>query len=318
MTRNSKPETTKAEKPQKPLAPVKTEFATVERHHLVSGIFQIMGGKRDTGPLDLKYDLPDGGSLRIAAPYPLRPFDAVLLCVVICKAAQDIKRISPGTQNPAGQKLRNFLELDGDSVNEPCLAYTTNARQLIEEMGLSWQGHKSLKQLEESLFRLYSTTFALEWRKNNKRRVDMFHLMSHVGLEETRRVTIALGVNPVAAMAILDPGRFARIDMDTLRSLNQAQQLMFIALSNAIDPGKKRGITPAELRAMLYGPITNKTSADTIKKQTARAKATAVKLIASLEAKGWRMEDAGDRLWIKRPYYKGQKHREKTKDNATA
>lgn len=285
---------------------VQHEFADVDRFHLAKGLFQIMGGSRKPDPIEIKLHLSNGGYLEILSPRPLRPYDQKLLCTVLCKAAQNKKIISPDTQNKIGRLLRDQLELLEAAAEEKCLAYQTSARQLTEDMGYKWHGARTAKQIEASLKRLFATTFTLEtYTKESKRKVYMFRLMSHVKLEEARDITLAFGLNVILAAALLTPGHYARIDMEILRSLEQAQQLMFVALCNAIDPGKKRSFTQEELAELIYGEKPNKILRNTYIKQLSRAKTLAKTLIESLS--DWNHEEKGDLLWIKRPFLHGQK-----------
>lgn len=291
--------------PEKNLPALVQEFADVERYHLTPGIFQTAECGKKPAALEVYIDLPDGGSLKVTGPKPLHPFDAVLLCAVLCKAAQDKKTISPGTQNPLGIELRSRLELMEDSLKEKCLAYNTNARELTRSMGLSWKGSKSLKQIEESLERMFTTSFILKRYKDGKKRTDMFRLLSNIKIREEKDITVAFGINTVLAEALLSPGHFARIDMEDLRKLQKAEQLMFIQLSNTIDPGKKRSFTPGQIREFLHGNA-DQVPEETVKKQTQRARAIAKKVAAAL---GWGYEEIKPLIRITRPVQYGQKHR---------
>lgn len=279
---------------------VQTEFADIDRFHLTTGLFQIMGGKRKPDPVEINIDLSNGGKLRITAFWPLRPFDQKLLCAIVCKAAQSKKIISPDTTTELGIELRNKLELLEEAAKEKCLAYQTSARQLIEDMGLEWAGKKSIKQIEESLDRLFHTTFTLETYKNNKRIRYLFRLMSHVKLEDNKKdITMAFGLNIILAKALVEHGHYARINMEIMRSLEQAQQLLFVALCNAIDLGKKRSFTWDELREFIYGKKPENIIKNTYIKQISRTKALIFNLINSLH--NWKIEEKSDLIWIKRP-----------------
>lgn len=291
---------------------IQHEFADVDRFHLAKGLFQIMGGARKPDPVEIKLHLSNGGYLEIVSPRPLRPYDQKLLCTVLCKAAQNKKIISPDTQNKIGRLLRDQLELLEAAAEEKCLAYQTSARQLTEDMGCKWHGARTVKQIEASLKRLFMTSFTLEtYTKEGRRKLYLFRLMSHVKLEEARDITLAFGLNVILAAALLTPGHYARIDMEILRGLEQAQQLMFVALCNAIDPGKKRSFTVEELAELIYGEKPDKILRNTYIKQLSRAKTLTETLVDSLS--GWSHEEKGDLIWIKRPFLHSQKPRRTSK-----
>lgn len=276
------------------------QFAHVERYNLITGLFQIFRGKRKAGPVEIQMDLPNGGSLEIIAAKALHVFDAVLLCIIVCKCAQNKKIIYPYTSSEMGKKLRSGLDLLEDAIEEKCLAYETSMRQLIADMNLLWQGTKSVKQIEESLIRSAMVGFVLRTKKDGKPKTYIFHLMSYAKLEKQKE-TIVIGLNPLLANALIVPGHYAKIDIDSLRELEQAEQLMFIYLSNAIDPGRTRSFTDHELRSYLYGPNTDTLPKNTLSQQKKRAKTTAISLIKKLN--GWKYEEKDNLLWIARPIW---------------
>lgn len=277
--------------------PVKHEFANVERTHLLPGIFQMRGGIRNPGAIEIRKDF-ENGYAEISAPKPLTPFDAVLICIILCKAAQNKKPLYSTTKSKNGIELRTQLGLLKDAASQDCLVYETSARKLIEEMGISWQGHKTCKQIENSLKRIFKTSFIIEKTSDNKRCVYMFHLMSSIKIEGEKEATLAFGINPVLAQALIEPGHFAQIDIKTLINLERSEQLLFICLCNNIDNGKSRKFSQEDLREFLYGPLNAQIIKDTVRKQISRAKNTAQRLTKKL---GWEYEENNGIIKIKRP-----------------
>lgn len=290
------------------------EFANVDRYHLRPGLFQASRGKRRNEPLELVYELKNGGSLEISSIHPLRPFDAILLCLVICRAAQNQTLLGPTPKTKIGQELREKLELLESSVFKTCLTYRTSARRLIANLGLIWHGSVSIKKIEESLRRMFKVSFILtRIDDDGKKEIDMFHLMSYVRLvSKGKNAEMILAIDPILANALINPMHYATIDMESLKMLSSCdtQQLLFIELCNLIDPGKKRSFTIERLRELIYGSIDNET-AKNASKQNMRTKDHLAGIIEKLD--GWKSQQIDDLIWIERPYIKGYKPKRQKK-----
>lgn len=286
----------------------KDEFALVNRHHLEPQLFQVAAREhlpagRNPESVKIEHDLGDGGSITIRAWEHLQPFDLTLMCLVCCKAAQEERLyLLPDTQSQEGLELREGLKLREDSVKETCLVMRSSARSIMQDLGLPWAGHKSIRKLSESLDRMFGVGFRLVRRdkRTGRMRTDMFHMLSATRIESVGRdakMTIAL--NPVLAATILDPGHYAHVGMDDLRKLagKDAQQLLYVLLSNAIPAGGKRCYARADIRVMVYG-------ADGDAKRPALSNRTARALRAlhdMADTVGWVVADEDGRILISRP-----------------
>lgn len=245
------------------------EFAHVERNHLAPYLFQIAkrGPHKQEG-IHITKELPRGGSLEISGVQPLRPFDAVLLCLVVCKCAQNQVILGPDPVTENGKKLRAALRLKGNCEKADGLVHTTSANKLIKDMGRVWSGGITLHMLEESLWRMFQISFKLERiDKKGTRTVDMFNILnsgrvvekSGRTLSKGRSALLQIGINPILAKVLMGGGNWCHIDMTSLLSLDKgAEQLLYISLCNTIDPQNKpsdyQKLTKEDLRGMLYGP----------------------------------------------------------------
>lgn len=219
------------------------EFAMVERFHLPPELFQTAYGGRakDPHPFEITYNF-SGGSLEISTIRPLKPFDAALICLIACKAAQQRRILSADPSTAHGKQLRRDLELSEDSIYKDCLTYSTSSQQLMKELGLYCRsGSRMAENLEESLKRIFKVSFILNRTVNEQKETHMFHMLSRVVMVENgRSARMMFAIDPIMAEAILMPGHYAQIDMEQLRLLAQqpTQQLLYIQLCNAIDAGK--------------------------------------------------------------------------------
>lgn len=296
------------------------EFAMVERSHIPPELFQTAYGGRlnDPKPLEIEYQFK-GGSLEISAIRPLRPFDATLICLVACKAAQQRRILSPNPVTEHGRRLRDALELGEESCFKDCLTYTTSASKLMADLGLYCQpgGLKIQERLEESLKRIFKVSFILKRTINGQTQTDMFHMLSRIRMvTKGRDAKMMFAIDPIAAEAILNPGHYAQIDMADLRTLAHSpnQQLLYIQLCNQVDGGKRRAFTELQFRGLIYGAkdINNETPAN-IRQQIRRSKKQARDMMTNL--KDWSMAEQDDLIWIDRPIIQGQGHRKKKKRN---
>lgn len=279
------------------------EFALVDRYHLEPQLFQVLPrGRRQSRPVEIKCDLSSGGSLEIAALHHLQPIDAVLMCLICCKAAQDKLYIHADTQSSEGRRLRMDLDLRKDAAQDSCLAYRTSARNLINQLGLKWHGNKSVKKIEDSIKRMFRTSFVLERFADGRRRVHMCNLLASVDIEDTGRdAEMLIAINPILAAAIIDPGHYAHVGMDDLRKLagKEAQQLLYVLLCNMVSSGSRKYFRPQDIRTMLYGPPEEGARKNTTNQQTSRAMRA---LRDMADTVGWMVSDRDGRVCVSRPH----------------
>lgn len=272
-----------------------TEWADVERYHLIPGIFQVANGrkKKDIDRLEIIRDYPDT-HIEIIGPYVLRPFDLILLCSLVSMAGKEKICIPSQPVSNLGRDLREALELQYAATEKNCLCCQTTISKMCKYMGYKW-GQNFIKKFEEALKRIYGVSFIIKRTRNGKTRTDMSRLLSGIKTEDGK---INFGLNPVLASALLGEGHYARIDMDILRELKSSQKLLYAMLCNACQPGSLRAINVNELRKILYGdstPASRQTKAAQI--------STAIKQTIELcERIGWTVtQPEKDILNIKRP-----------------
>lgn len=227
-----------------------TEWADVERYHLIPGIFQVANGRKKShiDRLEIIRDY-NNTHIEIIGPYVLRPFDLVLLCSLVSMAGKEKIYILKNPSTKIGKELRNSLELQYASTEKDCLYCQTTMRGICDYMGYKW-GQNFSKNFEESLKRIYSVSFIIKRKVDGKTCTDMTRLLSGVRSEDNK---INFGLNPVLASALLGEGHYARLDMDILRELKSSQKILYAMLCNACPPATLRTINGEELRRMLYG-----------------------------------------------------------------
>lgn len=295
-------------------------FADIHRSHIKPGVFMVHNKKHDKLNFDKTWDSANGSWIRIMSTYRLRPFDAVLLSVIMeiigqekAINGQESIKLYPKTKDQIGHELITAIELKADSVNKVCATTKTSIRKIANLMRIEYNGQVA-HEIKESIIRLYNTNFVLtRIKKNGKKEyeiTDMAHLISYSKSEwEThtkggRNSYISICINTVLAEALVGGGNFVRLDMDLLRSFTRrpAVQLMLIYITANVDPGKTRFFTNTQLCEMIYGEVDKETPANTIRSQTYRTRKILIDDIGKIA--GWTITKKTDGIEVSRAYIK--------------
>lgn len=270
------------------------EWADIERYHLIPGFFQVVHGRQKSKieRLEIIKEYKDT-SVKIIGPYVLRPFDLVLLCSVVSMAGKDKVLIPPSPSTDLGQGLRDTLELKYASLEKNCLYCQTTLRGMAAYMGYKW-GKKFRIEFETSLERIFSVSFIIKKTRDGKTLTDMSRLLSSVRMDDNK---LHIGINPVAASALLGEGHYARIDMDILRDISSSQKILYAMLCNACAPGQLSKMKVENIRQMLYGDAPASRPGKSL--QISRAIKQTMKLCESI---GWTAtQTEKNEISIKRP-----------------
>ena len=267
-------------------------------HCLTPGLFRsLKRGDRKKLKLDVTYNYGKGESIRFWGPEPLGADDLRVLQGLVAMAAISGDNgygiiLRNDTESDIGKQLRSSLDLRWDAIEKDAMVVRGSFRNLAYELGYTDGGGKQIKNIQESIKRLYAVSIFIE--KGGK--MWSSRILSQYASDE-RESKLFVALNPRLAEAIIGKRPHSRIDMSEVRALQtDPARLIHQRLCGWIDPGKSACVELDTLCGYVWpNEVTNR-------KIVSKHRQTVKRALVELSIVGWTtMEYAKNKWEISRP-----------------